>query len=90
MILPVSTTHYQPMYIYQDSVSDKQKCLERAEHADILQKTLKDEQLTDEETERIAACVKEQKQSNKTAVLIYMAIIVVLIVFGIGMVIMLP
>lgn len=38
----------------------------------------------------IAACVKEQKQSNKTAVLIYMAIIVVLIVFGIGMVIMLP
>lgn len=51
-------------YIYQDVASDTQKCLEREENADILQKTLKPEELTDNEAERISECVKEKKKSH--------------------------
>lgn len=85
MILPVSTTYYQPMYIYQDSTSDTQKCLERSEHADILQKTLKDEQLTDDEAERIATCVDEQKRSTATVLAICLIGCVIIIAVIIGM-----
>lgn len=88
MILPVSTTYYQPMYINQDSTSDTQKCLERSEHADILQKTLKDEQLTDDEAERIAACVDEQKSSSATVLAIFLigSVILLAVIIGIGLI----
>ncbi len=86
MILPVSAAYYQPMYIYQDNTSDTQKCLERTEHADILQKTLKDEQLTDGEAERIAACVDEQKRSTAIvlAILLIGSVIILAILIGIS------
>lgn len=87
MILPVSTTYYQPMYIYQDSTSDTQKCLERPEYADILQKTLKDEQLTDEEAERIATCIDEQKRATATVLAIFLigSVIILAVIIGIGL-----
>ena len=85
MILPVSTVYHQPVYIHQDSTSDTQKCLERSEHADILQKTLRDEQLTNEEAERIATCVDEQKRSRATVLAICLIGCVIVLAVIIGM-----
>ncbi len=80
MIIPPVVSSYTPVYIYQDSTPDTQKCLEQSENADILQKTLQGEQLTDADTQRIAACIAERKESNKTAVIA----IIVFIVLTIG------
>lgn len=81
MILPITTTSYTPVYIFQDSSSDTQRCLERSENADILQKTLKEEELTDAETQRITACVEERKEANNTIATV-VVIVAILLVIG--------
>lgn len=85
MILPMSASYQQPMYIYQDVVSDTQKCLERSEHADILQKTFKDEQLTDDEAKRIAACVDERKRTGGKILAIFLIGVMIILAVSICM-----
>lgn len=89
MILPVATTYYQPVYIHQDSTSDTQKCLEKPEYADILQKTLQGEQLSEEDSQRITACVRDRQESeSKVVVLVLIGIVILFVVmFVFGMVV---
>lgn len=80
MIIPPTTASYTPVYIYQDSTPDTQKCLELSENADILQKTLQGEPLTDEESQRITTCVAERKETTyivATVILLFFLGIVV-------------
>lgn len=81
MIIPPVISSYTPVYIYQDSTPDTQKCLEQSGNADILQKTLQGERLTDADTQRIAACVAERKESDK-ATSIAIIVFIVLIIGG--------
>ena len=80
MILPTTTSTYtQPVYIYQESTSYTQGCLERSENADIAQKTLKGEQLTDEEAQRVTTCVEESKKSTTTFVIGFTVVLIAII-----------
>ncbi len=64
MILPAASTYTQPVYIYQDSTSYTQRCLERSENADLAQKVLKGERLNDKDAQRVTTCVAEVKESG--------------------------
>ena len=80
MIFPINTTIYQPTYIHHDSTSDTQKCLEIKENFDILQKTLKSEELNDSDTERITSCIEDR---NRLAMWVVLGVIIFIIGLGI-------
>lgn len=80
--MPINTASYTPVYIHttSDSRSDVEKCMEKPEYADILQKQLKDEDLTDEDTVRITECVK-RKQENRAKALVISLVICLVFIF---------
>lgn len=81
MILPAASTYTQSVYIYQDSTSYTQRCLERSENADLAQKVLKGEQLNDKDTQRVTTCVAEVKEfSTKLVVGLFIAAFIAFIV----------
>lgn len=79
MILPTST-YIQPVYIYQESTSYAQDCLEKPENVDIIQKTLKGEQLNGEEAQRVTTCIEESKKSTTWFVIGFITVISIVLV----------
>ena len=77
--------YYTPVYVHTtaDGRSDVEKCMEKPEYADILQKQLKNEDLTDEDTVRITECVKRKQDDQGKAVGIVLVIMLVIIVVSI-------
>jgi hypothetical protein len=65
------TTHYETDYV--------QECLVERENQDIMQKYLRGEQLTEEESKTVSDCATEKKESENTAMLITVIIIGVVV-----------
>ena len=65
------TTHYETDYV--------QECLVKRENQDIMQKYLRGEQLTEEESKTVSDCATEKKESENTAMLITVIIIGVVV-----------
>ncbi len=61
------TTHYETDYV--------QECLVERENQDIMQKYLRGEQLTEEESKIVSDCATEKKESENTVMLITVIII---------------
>lgn len=61
------TTHYETDYV--------QECLVERDNQEIMQKYLRGEQLTEEESKTVSDCATEKKEGEETAVLITVIII---------------
>jgi hypothetical protein len=65
------TTHYETDYV--------QECLVERDNQEIMQKYLRGEQLTEEESKTVSDCATEKKESENTAMLITVIIIGVVV-----------
>lgn len=69
------TTHYKTDYV--------QECLVERDNQDIMQKYLRGEQLTEEESKTVSDCATEKKESGDKAIIITLVIVGVLLVAAI-------
>lgn len=69
------TTHYKTDYV--------QECLVERDNQEIMQKYLRGEQLTEEESKTVSDCATEKKESGDKGIIITLVIVGVLLVAAI-------
>lgn len=82
----ISTNYYYPMYIHTDDRSEAEKCMDRPDFQDLMNKQLKNEELNDEDIERVNECIEERRGSS---IKISKALaVVILIIFILGLILL--
>lgn len=80
---------YMPNTTYvanSDQRTEVTKCLEgRAELSDLLQKKIRNEAFTEEDSERVAKCVDERREADRKIAIALGVLIIMIVVSAIGL-----